>query len=548
MARKPIPGLQEEALSSLASRFPGSATGDVGGSTADTGAGTASGAQIPPNQASSPASANPPGKTAGTPARQGGRGSGWLLTLAVLIALAAALVSLAAPSLRPVVRDAFATYTPDVPQRYVDFLVGQSRETVEIDLAALDGRVAALRKAIEDVTRGGVDKPEIAQFLTGAITTGSARRIVEDMAGLEADIVALKAQQGSDATAASAARDDIVAAVKALEDRTAPALAELRTEQAAAAAAVDQALDGSNARIDALEMETGKAAQDLDTRISGSEQEIASLKDGLSGVDAELPVLSERLSALDGRSAELDERVSGLDDRSVELDKRLSAIDDRVVGAETAAAADRERIVGLDAQLAAQVEAIAAVEASVSGLTVAQINKVRPLMMVMHLGNRISVQRPYARELDLLEAAIGDDAKAGDALASLRRYAETGVRSAGELARIFDAQSKIITTNEQPSRLESLTASVANWVGSTFNVPSVTRNSTGRTIATLETIAASLAGGQLDMALVEAGELTNPRVVFLLKSWRAQTQARLDVNNALAELEGLALDRVSAGD
>jgi hypothetical protein len=448
---------------------------------------------------------------------------GWLLALAVLISLGAAVVSLSAPSLRPVVRDAFATYIPDVPQRYVDFLVGQSRDTVEVDLAALDDRIAALRNAIQAVAGGAAtEDPEMARFLTGAIATGSARRIIEDVARLEAQLAKLQTQQDAGAANASVAREGIAASVKALEESMSPALGEIRSRQETDTARSSDSRDGLSTRIDAVESAAVAAAQEAHATLGG------------------------RIDAGVAAAQELDDRLAAAERNAVDAARGRSVLGDRVGAAEAAAMSERERLDGLRAKITAQADAAAAIKASVAGLTMLQINKLRPLLVVMHLRNTVAGQRPYAKELNAVEAAIGGDGEAGDALAVLRDHADNGVRPIAALARLFEVQSKTIVTKQQSNPIKSLTDSVANWLGATFKLSSATRSDTPSVIVTMENIAVSLRNGQLDMALAEAEELNDPRAFLLLKPWRAQTRARLDVDNAVAVLEAISLDRASA--
>lgn len=540
MAKKPIPGMQQKALSSLASQFPGSPGRDAAGApegassaeapapnesadkTSPGPAATPTPAPAPapvlkpatkadaksstgsrpatksaagskpvsksaenpvaagkttapeatkspsPTGATNPSSASSSSANAGAPkpnsADRRGTGTG-LLWLAVVFCLAAALVSLSAPSLRPVVRDLFTTYVPTVPARYVDFLVGQSRTSVEINTAALDERIIALQSAVDAVAGGAApDSAEMRTFLTGAIAAGSARTLTDRLVQLETELAAIRQQAGSDATSTVEAREGLATQIAA-----------------------------------------------LDTRLASNEQ----------GLAAAAPVQSElqaRLSTLEGTAGSAQVRADGL-----------------------------------EAKLVAQSEAVEAAKTAAGGLSRAQLDRVRPLLLVMHLRNATASGQSYTTTLESVATTLAAVAtttgveRAKPAIAALRRLEADTIPSRGEVVRNFDEISQSIALGQGASRLENMAASITDWLATTFDRPTSGAPGGDQTMGTLQAMHTALRSGRLEEALELAPSLEVPRLRFQIAAWTAQGRARLAVDGAVTTLEGVALEHMNSG-
>ena len=488
MAKKPIPGMQESALSSLASQFPGS--GGRGGSD------SVAGAAAEPNPASSAGTSPTPVSTIHV--RKGA--SGWILLLAVLICLAAATVSLSAPSLRPVVRDLFMDYAPMVPQRYVDFLVGQSRASVEIDLAALDSRIEGLRGAINAVANGAAtNSVEMKQFLTGTLTFGTARRLEENFARLESELSAYREQGEAELANSDEKRAALVAQMTALESAAAEARNLLE------------------ARID-----TGKEADvALDGRLAVAESKTTTFGSLIPAIEERLRVTGDAIAPVAGR----------IDD----LETKITAQEEAVGG-----------------QIAAQIAAVEDLKASVDALAQARFERIQPLLSILRLNNAIAANRSYKASLDAsakalasISAASGDAAIA-TAIATLRRHESDSIPSRDQITRDFSAISQSVLISQEPSRIESLRVSIFTLLDAALDKPAPPVSARDQMKSMLRSIRAELSGGRLGEALRKAESLDPPKFRTKFNAWRAQVRARLEVDAAVASLEAVAYKHIGA--
>ncbi|MDG2284667.1 MAG: hypothetical protein P8N43_03940 [Alphaproteobacteria bacterium] len=482
--------MHETALSSLANQFPGSG-GRGGRNSAD-------------ETAEGPASAS----LAGTPAASGPTtyvrkgASGWVLALAVLICLFAATVSLSAPSLRPVVRDLFAEYGPMVPQRYVDFLVGQSRDSVEINLAALDGRIEGLRGAIDAVADGAsADSDEMREFLTGALTFGTARRLEQKFTGLESELRTSREQGVAKNANADEAREALAAQLSTLENAT-DEVRNLLGSQLDEVKEVDVVFDG---------------------RLSLTESKVASSASLLSGIEERFPGIEERLRAAEEAAALVPGRIDDVEARTTVQ----------------------------EAAIAAQTAAVEGLTTAINTLSQARIERIRPLLLILHLNNAITANRPYKASLDAATEALATiSAASGDAatsaVATLRRHEGDRIPSRDEITRSFNTISQSVLIAQEPSRIESLRVSIVSLLEAALDKPASGGSENDKMKSTLRAIRAALHGGRLDEALEIASNLDSPKYRVPFNAWRAQARARLDVDAAVSVLDAMAFKYLHA--
>jgi uncharacterized coiled-coil protein SlyX len=485
MAKKPIPGMQETALSSLADQFPGS--GGRGGS--NFSAGTTTG----PDSANS--DGTPPSSVSTTYVRKGV--SGWILALAVLICLSAATVSLSAPSLRPLVRDLAAEFLPMVPQHYVDFLVGQSRDVVEINLSALDGRIDGLRGAIAAVANGAAtDSDEMREFLSGTLTFGTARRLEQHLTRLASELKTSREQSGANTGDAADARGVLGAQLFTLESATNETL-NLLAAKSDEAKEVDEAFDG---------------------RLSITESQVTLLASSLSGIE-------ERLRVTEGAAAPAANRID-------EVEARTKA---------------------QEVAIATQAAAVENLSATINTITQARIERIRPLLLTLHLNNAISANRSYKASLDAASEALATiSAASGDAavaavVAKLRRYEGDRIPSREEIMRSFDTISESVLVAEEPSGIESLKVLILGLLEAALDKPTPAISEHDQMKSTLRSIRTALRGGRLDEALEATSNLDSPKYRLQFNAWRAQARARLEVDAAVAALEAMSFKYLYAG-
>lgn len=216
------------------------------------------------------------------------RGSG-MATFAALVALAAAGVSIAGPSLRPYLAEQLTARYGE--HELIGILTGTAapkpKNAVQLDLAAFDLRVAALGQALGGAPGGtAVDAGTLAvlakalgQPLPDRGPSPEARKLVE----LDAQVAALTSR--------------LEARLDALDQRIGAA---------AAAAAAAQSVGGElGTRLTAAE----QAAAAQAGRADALEQALAAAQRQGAG---EVAALAERLTAVDRLVAEVDERSAHL--------------------------------------------------------------------------------------------------------------------------------------------------------------------------------------------------------------------------------------------
>lgn len=180
MANRPLPNVDPDALLKLASQYPGSVEGraepKLGGGSGSGGAGSGPGGSGPDGPGSGSGGSSGPagggdrsnaGRSAPKPAAQPrpvGRSAVVLTFLFAIIAVAAALAALAAPSLRSETRTLLARYLPQMSPSWVDFITGQDTGRLEITYDGLDQRIARLTEALDRAARAGGD-PAVAREL-----------------------------------------------------------------------------------------------------------------------------------------------------------------------------------------------------------------------------------------------------------------------------------------------------------------------------------------------------------------------------------------------
>jgi hypothetical protein len=478
MAKKPIPGMQETALSSLADQFPGSGGRGGGNSSAGTTTG--------PDSASS--DGTPPSSVSTTYVRKGV--SGWILALAVLICLSAATVSLSAPSLRPLVRDLAAEFLPMVPQHYVDFLAGQSHDVVEINLSALDRRIDGLRGVIAAVADGAAtDSDEMREFLSGTLTFGTARRLEQHLTRLASELKTSREQSEANNGDAADARGVLGAQLFTLESATNETL-NLLAAKFDVAKEVDEAFDG---------------------RLFTTESQVTLLASSLSGIE-------ERLRVTEGAAAPVANRID-------EVEARTKA---------------------QEVAIAAQAAAVENLSAAINTITQARIERIRPLLLTLHLNNAISANRSYKASLDAASEALATiSAASGDAavaavVAKLRRYEGDRIPSREEIMRSFDTISESVLVAEEPSGIESLKVLILGLLEAALDKPTPAISEHDQMKSKLRSIRTALRGGRLDEALEATSNLDSPKYRLQFNAWRAQARARLEVDAAVAALEAMS--------
>lgn len=488
MANRPLPNVDPEALSKLASQYPGSgesrAEPKLGGGSGSGGSGSGgsgsggsgSGGSGPGGSGSSGAGPGGPGGAAGLggdrppagkqapkPApqvRTVGRGAVVLAALFAVIAVVGAVAALAAPSLRTEARALLKRHVPQLSASTVDFITGQDTGRLEITYEGLDQRIARLNEALERAAKAGGD-PAVARELL------------------------LKTEQ---------------------DDRLRGAEAAVAT-QAAAVSGLTGRVDGIEQRLGAFE-EIRKSIDGVAARADAADKSLAGLQAGIDELKASL----DQLRADDGRTTALVEGLSG----------RLDA-----VAAEVARAhADLSPVATLANQVAEQRRTMEL-----------------PLIGVTQLRMALNRDTPFKMELALAKKLVGGDAESLAALGALDGNAAAGVTTLPGLRRDFTFVATQM--GGTLTRMQSWTQRLSSWVEVLVGTRSVPEaDPVGEISAAVASIDAALEAGQLDLAIEEANALNSRRSDVLLDGWIAEARRRLATERAFDRLSERVYARI----
>ena len=278
MANRPLPNVDPDALSKLASQYPGSNDGRAepklggssGGGGGSTGGGPGDGGGDRP---SAKAGAVTKAETSPKPAAK--TGVFWPALFAV-VAIVAAFASLAAPSLRSEARALLQRYIPQLEAKTVDLITGHDTRRLEVTYDGLDQRIASLTEALGRIAAApGLDPTAARELLLkteqnerlGAVEAAAAAQkitldgIADRLNGVDKQIVGLdEVRQSIDALAGRAASAE--QALAALQESLASVQATLAT-LGASDAQTAALIEGMSGRFDALSAEIATAHERL---------------------------------------------------------------------------------------------------------------------------------------------------------------------------------------------------------------------------------------------------------------------------------------------
>lgn len=488
MANRPLPNVDPEALSKLASQYPGSGEsraepklgGGSGGSGGSGSGGSGSGGSGSGGSGSGgsgsgsgsggsaggatlggdrPAAGKPPQKPA-PQVRTVGRGSVVLAGLFAVVAVAGAVAALAAPSLRTEARALLKRHVPQLSASTVDFITGQDTKRLEITYDGLDQRIARLNEALERAVKAGGD-PAVARELL------------------------LKTEQ---------------------DDRLRAAEAAVAT-QAAAFSGLTGRVDGVEQRLAAFE-EIRRSLDGVAARADAADKSLAGLQAGIDELKASL----EQLRASDGRIAALAEGLSG----------RLDTVAAEVARAHS----DLSPVATLANQVAEQRRTMEL-----------------PLIGVTQLRMALDRDTPFKSELALAKKLVGGDAESLAALGALDGNAGAGVTTLPGLRRDFTFVATQM--GGTLTRMQSWTQRLSSWVEVLVGTRSVPEaDPVGEISAAVASIDAALEAGQLDLAIDEANALNSRRSDVLLDGWIAEARRRLATERAFDRLSERVYARI----
>lgn len=614
MAKRPIPDVDSAALSRLADHFPGSGeprrSGDneradtpaaesrghpteqpaVDGTSGD-GAAPAwpggrrdggAGAPSAPNGAPDGGFAPPlRGGAFAPPPRPGGftpppynvvppppprrrrGGTAWSVLFA-LVALVAAAVAIAAPSLRPEIRAQLVTLFPNLSQETVDFLSGQDTGRLEITYEGLDQRIAQLTETLARLDGMEALTPDQVRDLLVGESLGVRLQALEAQGADTADQVRALSTRIAEAEqdqARAAERVDTweIALANRAEDITATlgdrigavrtALGQVNTTVTDSIATLSETVTVLEARVAALATdlrarETADAEQTgalaaVSSRFEDVQPALQSLRESLDALSSRLESVDQQDSVLAGNLATLEGVVATLADDLATLDGMVTALDTSTQTIDEGLAANRQAADAIMMLLQDLTDVVGATQEH-------RARAENPLLGLAVLRRALNDNLPYPAAWSQANVLLrGSPAATDDVLQVLDKNAATGVRTLDDLRRDFRFIATQASTPIVPDA--DWTDSVTSWWDYLFGVEgSPLAEPDGRQRAMVESIDGALEAGRLDLAIEEAVMLSTRTESVLLSGWIADARQRQAVETAFVTLEQGVLEGAGA--
>ncbi|WPZ34628.1 hypothetical protein T8K17_00505 [Thalassobaculum sp. OXR-137] len=295
MANRPrLPNVDPEDLAKLASQYPGSRTADGSGASDKPSSATAASSSAtkdasgPALSASSSArtgtasTSAPAGSGSGKPAKPAKKGGSWsaafLTFVFALIAVAAAIAAIGAPSYRGEIHALLTKYgKPHLNDDAIDILSGYDTQRLEVTYEGLDQRIEALNQALARVAAAqGVSGDDVRALLL-------RDELSEKLDGLVTRVDAIAQTNDSQAERLAALDTDMTAVTDTLRGELRASADEIR----GAIAAVQESVDATRTDLGAL--------ADRQTTAEGRSEELAAATVELDG---RLETLNGRLGSL----------------------------------------------------------------------------------------------------------------------------------------------------------------------------------------------------------------------------------------------------------
>jgi len=307
-------------------------------------------------------------------------------------------------------------------------------------------------------------------------------------------------------------------------------------------------------RVKALEKRPEKPAPDLSdltSRVARLETSMKTLADAAKqgGSVADAAAVSQQINQAEQRlQGKIDTALASEGSNASTIQEMQNSISE--LKAKNAALADAELGTGDSNELSELSARVSKIEKALPELATAasrgaaDTKSAAAAIAFANLKAAVSEGRPFATELD----TIGTLSPSATDLGALPAYAENGIPTVPELARLFDAaKDSALAATAPPSSGGSLLDSLMASAESLVKVRRVDATATGDTpSAVLARAEAALDKGDLATAIKEVGTLQGaPRDAF--SGWLDQARARLAADETLKRLESLLLVSVSGG-
>lgn len=300
-----------------------------------------------------------------------------------------------------------------------------------------------------------------------------------------------------------------------------------------AGTAVAAALEGQVTGLEQQLVAQAARLEELGAQIGtlptgGAGEAVGDLRQNLTALESELGAMRQDLARFEQRPAvpaSVNDRFSSLSSDAAQLGERAAALE--------------ARLSGLD-RLDLIVESL--IQRAGPGPS---NNEVALMLALIQLREVVGRGAPYAAELDLVSATIGEDAALRGHLPPLTAHAADGVPTVARLSRRFPAAARAIVVAGAGG--EGLVSDVLRSLSDVVTVRpvgEVAGEATGAVVARAE---ARLQEGDLAGALTELDQLQGA-AAEAAGDWRAQAKARHDADAALAALGAAVVGQLAGAN
>ncbi len=478
-------GASTEPKSSLSSASPSPAPSvgpsglSAGGlSAAGAGGGSASGGGAGAGAAQPPSA----------PKRRGSWfATFWTLIFAV-IALAAAVFSLGAPSYRSEVRLLLLEHVPQLNERTVNLVTGYDTDRLEVTYEGLDARIDRLTQALERVVA------------TEGLTQDAARELLlrDEMAAKLDDVDArLNALSGvtGEVTEQLPVQQATIEAMKA----------EMASEVARLDGELTSASESLTASVDALKSELAGAQDALRSDLMAAQEAAASLGQRSDTIEASIAESAEAQSALVGRTAAIEARAETLTN---------------------------------------DFKALLDVHERTAELVLMFQSENMPVLALLQLQGAVADSKPFSEELTFAKTNLNAAVIASPAFDMLTKFSVNGVNSIQDLRR--DLRLIAAQSNSISNRASNWGAQFGQWLSMLIGaVASPQPALVGGIEAAAETIENALERGDLELAVAEASVMITDSRSGALNDWLVGLRDRHQLYQAMQSLEAAVYGRAA---
>jgi cell division protein FtsB len=451
-----------------------------GPSAVGAGSGAAS---VPP--ASPPPPPSPP---TSAPKRRGSWFATFWTFLFALVALAAAAISVGAPSYRAEVRQLLQHYAPELSERVVNMVTGYDSDRLEVTYDGLDARIDRLTKALERVVS------------TEGLTQEAARELL------------LRDEM-------SAKLDDVDARLQALSGVTGEVTETLPAQQAA----IEALKAEMTAEIATLNGELAAASETLVGSIDALRAELVAAQDALK---SDLVATQDVMASLGQRSDVLEAGMTEVVEGQAELAGRTEAIEGRV------------------ATLTDDFRTLLDINERTAELVSVFESKNMPVLALLQLEGAVAGSTPFPQELAFARMNLDDAAVSSEAFGMLTTFSTTGVSSISELRR--DLRLIADQSNSIAGRGSNWGSQLGEWFSMLIGAVASPQSAlSGGIKAAAETIDDALGRGDLELAVAEASVMITDSRSGALNDWLVGLRDRYQLSQSMKMLQATVYGRAA---